>query len=88
MDNPTLYQIPDLPKGIKIAHLNINHLSKLLDELKLLMFRRPFDILALSETWLNASYSTEEISISGFDFCRLDRSNPKKGGGCWILYLQ
>ena len=34
------------------------------------MFRRPFDILDL-----------EEISISGFDFCRLDRSIPKKGGG-------
>ena len=27
------------------------------------------------------------MSISGFDFCRLDRSNPKKGGGVGFYYI-
>ena len=42
------------------------------------MFRRPFDSCSIRNV-VNASYSPEEISISDFDFCILDRSNPKKG---------
>ena len=84
-DISNLYNITILPKGIKIAHLNVNHLNHLhFEELKLLIKNKPLGILTLTETWLNDSYSHDEFIINGFGFCRQDRIGAKKGGGIGI----
>ena len=51
--------------GLKIAHLNIRSLPKHLDEFAILMADNPFDVMCLSETWLNSSWSDNELRIEG-----------------------
>ncbi|CAB4012961.1 Hypothetical predicted protein [Paramuricea clavata] len=54
-------------RGLKIAHLNIRSLPSKLDELVVGMTNsKSFDILTLSETWLNPDISEDEINISGY----------------------
>ena len=45
----------------------------------------PFDILGLSETWLNEDFSNHMISIDGYKIERNDRDATGGGGvGCYI----
>ena len=48
-------------KGLKIACLNINSLSKHIDELRVVMLNNPLDILAINESKINESVSDDEI---------------------------
>ncbi|XP_028419082.1 uncharacterized protein LOC114544722 [Dendronephthya gigantea] len=41
-----------------------------------------FDILTISETWLNTSVSSAEVKIEGFNLLRLDRLHKRGGGVC------
>jgi hypothetical protein len=66
-------------KGLKIACLNINSLSKHIDELRVIMLNNPLDILATNESKINESISDDEISVSGFHLIRKDRN--RHGGG-------
>jgi exonuclease III len=71
-------------RGLFIAHLNVHSLLGKLDELKLLITSnnsKSFDVLTLSETWLNTSISDAEIHISGYTCIRKDRPGGKRGGG-------
>jgi hypothetical protein len=68
-------------RGLKIAHLNIRSLPSKLDELAVRMTNsKSFDILTLSETWLNPDISEDEINISGYSCVRKDRVNGVGGG--------
>ena len=73
-------------RGLKIAHLNIRSLLGKLDQLKLLMSSKPFDILTLSETWLCKDILDSELELPGYTCTRMDRSN-KRGGGV-IIYCK
>ena len=44
---------------------------------------RIFDVLTISESWLNDSVSNSEIHIPGYSCVRKDRSNNKSGG--WVI---
>ena len=57
-------------RGLFIAHLNVRSLLGKLDELKFLIKSnsKSFDVLTLSETWLNTSISDAEIQISGYSY--------------------
>lgn len=68
-----------------MAHLNIVSLPKHVDQLRILLNHHPFDILALNETRLDATISSDEMRISGYDLVRFDRS--RNGGGACI-YLR
>lgn len=75
-----------LQKGLKIAHLNIQCLTNKIDYVNLLLHNNNIDVLCLSETWLTNSIDDSELSINGYDICRLDRQNDKSHGGviCYV----
>ena len=76
-------------RGLFIAHLNVRSLLGKLDELKFLIQSnlKSFDVLTLSETWLNTSISDAEIQISGYTCIRKDRPAVKCGGGT-LAYMR
>lgn len=59
--------------------LNIVSLPKHLDEIRLLMYDKKIDVLALNETRLDSTISDELVSVDGYDILRADRT--RKGGG-------
>ncbi|OWF43390.1 hypothetical protein KP79_PYT24916 [Mizuhopecten yessoensis] len=77
--------IENLPKGMKFAHLNIYGLSNKLDQIKILLRKRTFDVLALTESKLDSSTDPPDISIHGYSAYRRDRN--KHGGGV-IVYVK
>ncbi len=72
-------------KGLKIACLNINSLSKHIDELRIIMLNNSLDILTINETKINESVLDDEINISGFHLIRKDRNSY--GGGV-LMYIR
>ena len=62
-----------------MAHLNIRSLVKNIDELRQSVCTNNLDVLTLSETWLDSSFSDEEIAIDNFRMERCDRC--RNGGG-------
>ena len=73
---------PIKTKGVKFGHLNIHSIVTKIDELRLLLKHRPFDVLCLNETLCDSTISDEEISIDGFSLLRNDRT--RHGGGVAI----
>ena len=48
-----------------------------------------YDVLALSETWLNSNVTNVEVEIKGYKLTRLDRLRKTGGGVCiYTLILQ
>ena len=72
-------------KGLKIASLNVNSLLKHIDEIRHLLFKFPFDIFAINESTIVDSITDGEISTSGFNLIRKDRS---RAGGGVALYIR
>lgn len=69
-------------KNFKIGHLNARSLSTGFDHFSNLVLENNFDILCVSETWLNANIPTHIINIPGFNFVRKDRNG--RGGGIGV----
>ena len=67
-------------RGLKIGHLNIRSLRHKDDQ-------HAFDILTLSETWLDSSIANNDIQLPGYTCARMDRQTDKSGGGV-IAYLR
>lgn len=64
-----------------MACLNITSLSKHIDEY-VLLHNNSLDLLAINETCLYETIADNEISISGYNIVRRDRSlNGRNGGG-------
>ena len=72
--------------GLKIAHLNIRSLPKHLDEFKIFMTVNPLNVICLSETWLNSTWSDNALHIDGYNIIRRDRDDSQRGGGTAIYY--
>ena len=68
-----------------MSSLNINNLSKHIDELQILMKDANFDVLAINETKLDQFDPDSIINIDGYTCVRKDRN--KDGGGVCI-YLR
>ncbi len=66
-------------KGLKVCHLNAQSLIPCLDELKLWLKNNPYQIITLSETWLDGSVHDTEVNIPGYNIERKDRN--RHGGG-------
>ena len=65
-----------------MACLNITSLSKHIDELRVLLQNNSLGLLAIYETRLNETIADNEVSISGYNIVRRDRSlNGRNGGG-------
>ena len=69
---------------IKLAHLNIRSLKNKdhLTQLRLLMSDKNYDVLAISETWLNSTVTDAELKLEGRKIFRQDRKNQEGGGVC------
>ncbi|KAJ8031441.1 hypothetical protein HOLleu_24631 [Holothuria leucospilota] len=72
----------DSEKGLSIIHFNcrslyanFSSLETYLNELNL-----KFDIIAISETWLNLDSNTALYELDGYDMFHVDRSNRRGGG--------
>ncbi|XP_068721569.1 uncharacterized protein [Montipora capricornis] len=72
-------------RGFKLASLNINKLTTHLDELKIFLVSNDIDVLAINETKLNEYITDNEVSISGYDIVRRDRTTYGGGGVCFYV---
>ena len=72
--------------GLRIVHLNINHLFPKLDQVKhISACYYNIDILAFTETFLNDRYLDQELEINGYKMFRIDRAF--KGVGSILVYV-
>ncbi len=83
MSNYALHDVVE-SSGLNIASLNINSLLKHLDEIRILLEKYTFDILAINESKIDNSISNNEIHILRYDIIRNDRN--RYGGGV-VLYV-
>ena len=74
-------------KGLRIAHLNINHITGTIDQVKLTLDNELSGIFCLSETFLNDNVDDRLLYHEGFELERRDRI-VKAGRGllCYIQY--
>jgi hypothetical protein len=90
---PTSAEVTTLERGIRIGHLNGRDLlskSKLTD-VKIIINRDNYDILAITESWLWPEVTDSEIDIDGYITIRCDRPSIKshrtRGGGT-LIYVK
>ena len=83
-NNNLLGDIADT-RGFKIASLNINSLPAHIDELQVYMGSQTIDILALNETRLDNSISSDQMFMLG---CVLERNNRNRNGGGVAFYIR
>ena len=73
-------------KGLNIVHLNIHYLYPKIDEIRLLASQHQnIDIFCFCETFLNDTFSDNEIILEGFNIFRKDRNSL---GGGLVLYVK
>ena len=62
---------------IKIAHLNVRSFKNRdhLIEMRQLAHENNYDVIAISESWLNSSVINTEVEIAGYKLYRMDRLN-------------
>ena len=69
---------------LSVAHLNVRSLKNRshIVQMRELMREKKYDVLAVSESWLNSTVTNAEIEIEGYKLTRLDRLNKTGGGVC------
>lgn len=70
---------------LKVGHLNVRSLFTGFDHLSNLITDNNFNIMCVTETWLNSSISSDAVLINGYNFFRKDREG--RGGGVGV-YVQ
>lgn len=56
-------------------------------DLRQCMFELNYDIVGITETWLNSNVPDSLIDVLGYDLVRLDRQTDTRGGGI-IIYIK
>ena len=76
-------------KGISFTSLNICSAYKKVDDILTILNNSELDYLSITESWLNASISNDDIDIEGYTVTRLDRDGGlTKRGGVVFSYIQ
>ena len=70
--------------GFKIALLNVNSLTKHVDELKVFMANTALDVLTINESKLDLVDGDRLVNLEGYNIVRRDR-NKHGGGVCFYL---
>lgn len=92
-DNPNNIHLDKIPtsrilelnrKSFTVAHLNIRSIRGKFDHVKDMLYNNPFDILGLSETWIDDSIQDSELYIGGYNVERNDRNTSGGGVACYI----
>ena len=73
-------------RGLRLFHLNICSLRNKVDELRLFCETHKPHVLSINETWLDESFSDEEIWLPGFNLLRKDRNCH--GGGLAVYIAE
>ena len=74
---------PDFLSNFSVVHYNVQSLSNKHDILETEnSVISNFNVICLSETWLNARITDDEIAMSGFKLYRRDRTGDTHGGVC------
>ena len=77
----------DLPRGLKFGQWNVHSLPDKYDQLKV-HFKDPgkeFDVLGISETWLNENHEDQHVKLRGYNMLRQDRRAGARGGVCMYI---
>ena len=73
-------------RGFKMVCLNINSLTKHVNELRIVLSNQCVDILAISETKLDGSICDNEVTVEGYNIIRRgDRSANSGGNICFYI---
>ena len=72
-------------KGLHFLHLNIRSLPNKIDELRTIIHNTKAAVVGISESWLDHTFTDEEIRIDGFCTLRNDR-NREGGGVCTLVH--
>ena len=75
-------------RGFKMACLNINSLTKHIDELRIVPSNQRVDILAINETKLDVSICDNEVTVDGYNIIRRDRLTNGRSGGGFCFYIR
>jgi hypothetical protein len=72
-------------KGLSVIHFNARSLRKNFDKIEKYIFELDhlFDVIAISETWLDTRFDPNEFQLKGYEMYREDRT-CKRGGGVAI----
>ena len=80
ISNCPKYHIVQNMHCLKFLHLNAQSLYPKLSEITYVVLDLTIDCLSINETWLNASFADNEISIPGYTLFRKDRCTGSHGG--------
>ena len=72
---------------LSLCHLNIRSISKHFDEFSHWISLFNYDVICLTETWLNSSHFNSSFNLPGYILIRKDRIGPSRGGGL-IIYIK
>ena len=70
----------NIRKKFSIVHYNIQSLSNKVDLIESEL--RNFDVICLTETWLDRRIPDDSIKLNGFNLYRRDRADDNHGGIC------
>lgn len=71
---------PDLLNNFSVVHYNVQSIVNKRDVLETEL--RNFNIICITETWLHAGITDDEIAMSDFKLYRRDRTGDAHGGVC------
>nr|CAI5849020.1 unnamed protein product [Callosobruchus analis] len=67
-----------------VAHLNVRSLLPKFTSFKDQFAENKFNCIALSETWLNSSTDSSEVTLNGYKLFRSDRDGRGGGVACFL----
>ena len=71
--------------GFSFAHLNVRSIVNKMDQFRVLMSKKPFDVICLNETFCDSSISDGEMILPDYSIIRRDRN--RHGGGV-AMYIR
>ena len=66
-------------KGFRIGHLNITSLVKHVDELRIYIEDKPFDLLGINESRLDDTVNLNIVEIQGYEIFTMSRNREGDG---------
>lgn len=72
---------------LKIVHFNTQSLYNKFEEFRQCILDLDYDVIAITESWLNDNISDEMINLQGYALVRRDRITETRGGGI-MLYVR
>ena len=80
------------PKGYHFSQIyfsNVRSMTNKIDEISNLISLNSYDIIVITESWLNSDVTDNYVSQSGYKTFRRDRNNDQRGGGiCTYIWKQ